>query len=496
LAFSNTSFPYGAVVHIHASFGGLSNTKFVESSGVLIAPDEVLTTTHAISQSGLGTATKVEVAPGQTTTLFTFAEPFGSAQADALHFNTLTNVGGVVGTADEQNDFAIIHLATPIGLETGTMGIDPNFTGGTVHVTGYPLATDLFTGAQETDDPSVALTRDASFNLWHFDPRTTNAGTTTTTITHASEGGPLWYLDSTGRPFVVGIVAAGQSTPGPLSEDAAALTPADVAQIQAWEAIDHPAPTGSAAAPPTISAPAAVTVKVGQLLTIRGISIADSDATALNQSITVAVTATSGTFGDVSTDGSATLSPVIHTALIRGTLTQVNNDLASIGLAVLASDQPAGTITITATDGISTSSKQFSFSSLPSHPITPDVSASGVNPLEAALVDTIYYLANNPDVARTGMDPAVHFAQFGWKEGRNPDALFDVSYYLAHNPDVAASGIDPLLHYATFGWKEGRDPSATFSTSIYLLHNPDVARAGIDPLQQYLLYGVAEGRGL
>ncbi|WP_428493714.1 Ig-like domain-containing protein [Rhodopila sp.] len=117
---------------------------------------------------------------------------------------------------------------------------------------------------------------------------------------------------------------------------------------------------------------------------------------------------------------------------------------------------------------------------------------AGVAPV--AEFDAAYYLANNPDVAAAGVDPAEHYATIGWKEGRNPDAFFNTDYYLNQNPDVAAAGIDPLTHYETIGWKEGRDPSSLFSTDAYLQANPDVAAAGIDPLQQYLEFGAPEGR--
>ena len=117
---------------------------------------------------------------------------------------------------------------------------------------------------------------------------------------------------------------------------------------------------------------------------------------------------------------------------------------------------------------------------------------AGVAPV--AEFDAAYYLANNPDVAAAGVDPAEHYATVGWTEGRNPDAFFNTDYYLNQNPDVAAAGIDPLTHYETIGWKEGRDPSADFSTDAYLQANPDVAAAGIDPLLHYLEYGAPEGR--
>jgi serralysin len=59
---------------------------------------------------------------------------------------------------------------------------------------------------------------------------------------------------------------------------------------------------------------------------------------------------------------------------------------------------------------------------------------------------------------------------------------------------VAAAGVNPLLHYDQYGWKEGRDPSALFSTNGYLAANPDVAAANTDPLRHFLTYGLYEGR--
>lgn len=42
---------------------------------------------------------------------------------------------------------------------------------------------------------------------------------------------------------------------------------------------------------------------------------------------------------------------------------------------------------------------------------------------------------------------------------------FNEVWYLAQNPDVKNSGIDPLLHYALSGCREGRDPHPQYSTS-------------------------------
>ena len=110
------------------------------------------------------------------------------------------------------------------------------------------------------------------------------------------------------------------------------------------------------------------------------------------------------------------------------------------------------------------------------------------------LVDDLFYLAANRDVLAAGLDADDHYANEGWRQGRDPNPLFSTSGYLAANRDVRQAGIDPLEHYDQFGWKEGRDPSAAFDNELYLARNPDVKAAGIDPLAHYLQFGQAEGR--
>lgn len=110
------------------------------------------------------------------------------------------------------------------------------------------------------------------------------------------------------------------------------------------------------------------------------------------------------------------------------------------------------------------------------------------------LVDDLFYARGNLDVYRARVDPDDHYAQFGWKEGRNPNAYFSTIGYDAVNSDVRAANVNPLAHYDGFGWKEGRDPSASFDTTLYLIRNPDVAAAKVDPLAHYLAFGQAEGR--
>lgn len=105
-----------------------------------------------------------------------------------------------------------------------------------------------------------------------------------------------------------------------------------------------------------------------------------------------------------------------------------------------------------------------------------------------------YYLAMNPDLCRTGMDPLFHYLRFGAAEGRNPHPLFDTKYYLEQYPDVRRSGHNPLLHFLRFGGKEGRSPHPDFDSFFYLAQNRDVAAARINPLTHFVTQGAAEMR--
>lgn len=108
------------------------------------------------------------------------------------------------------------------------------------------------------------------------------------------------------------------------------------------------------------------------------------------------------------------------------------------------------------------------------------------------LFDPAFYLAHNPDVAATGMDPYEHFTRFGWTEGRDPNPLFSVSCYQATYADTA--GQDPLTQFEQSGWQAGHNPNPYFNTTAYLTQNPDVAAAGVNPLLHYEINGWHEGR--
>lgn len=78
------------------------------------------------------------------------------------------------------------------------------------------------------------------------------------------------------------------------------------------------------------------------------------------------------------------------------------------------------------------------------------------------LFDRTWYLAQYPEVAGLGIDPALHYVRHGAAKRLRPSLRFDPDYYLEADPDVAASGSNPLVHYLAVGRAQGRAPMALF----------------------------------
>jgi hypothetical protein len=70
----------------------------------------------------------------------------------------------------------------------------------------------------------------------------------------------------------------------------------------------------------------------------------------------------------------------------------------------------------------------------------------------------------------------------------------DPDFYRRAYPEIDVPNLDPVMHYALHGWRDGRDPAPWFSAAAYLERHPDVAAAGLEPVYHYLTHGLAEGR--
>jgi hypothetical protein len=61
--------------------------------------------------------------------------------------------------------------------------------------------------------------------------------------------------------------------------------------------------------------------------------------------------------------------------------------------------------------------------------------------------DAEWYVAEYPDVANAGTDPAEHYLRHGAPERRDPGPMFNTDAYLRDHPELVDSGVNPLLHF-------------------------------------------------
>lgn len=110
-----------------------------------------------------------------------------------------------------------------------------------------------------------------------------------------------------------------------------------------------------------------------------------------------------------------------------------------------------------------------------------------------AIFDPDGYLAANPDVARRGIPPLVHYLISGGREGRAPGLLFDDAHYRLHHAEaLAATSLTGLEHYLRAGAAGADSPHPLFDTPHYLAQGPSLA-VGEDPVSHYIRIGGAQG---
>lgn len=73
----------------------------------------------------------------------------------------------------------------------------------------------------------------------------------------------------------------------------------------------------------------------------------------------------------------------------------------------------------------------------------------------AAFFNPAYYAAQLESVP-TGVSLYRHFLDSGWRQRLDPSPHFSTAYYLETNPEVAAAGINPFLHWVNYGRHEKR----------------------------------------
>ena len=213
MSYSTTTYPYDAVCYITTN---LNN----QGSGAIIGPHTILTCSHLLwDATNSSQATSVSIFPGYSQ---------GGTQLTGKwieHFNKVDDANDALTKAASQQDFAIIDVAQDL-TSYGSFGVATGYSGGTVHLTGYP---DTTNGAQ--NDVVGTVSADPSYSVLDYGSVTAFPG---------NSGGPLWIdQGATGtpqpgqgatNPDIVGIV----STTG----WAVQLTAADWSAIQAWEQSD------------------------------------------------------------------------------------------------------------------------------------------------------------------------------------------------------------------------------------------------------------------
>jgi hypothetical protein len=85
--------------------------------------------------------------------------------------------------------------------------------------------------------------------------------------------------------------------------------------------------------------------------------------------------------------------------------------------------------------------------------------------LKSRLLNPAYYKSTYKGVYG---DPIEHFIRIGWKSGLKPCPDFHTEWYLTVNADVRASGLNPLVHYVQFGAQEGRNPRPPVRPAIQI----------------------------
>ncbi|WP_237477625.1 trypsin-like serine peptidase [Lichenibacterium dinghuense] len=241
--------PTDAVVSI--SWQTVSGTTITteQGSGVLIAPDEVLTAAHVVYDASGHTVANAVVSSAAGGTLHTVGV---ESAVHAMPLADWTQVASAAG------DFALIHLAAPAtGLPT--MALGSGFAGGAVSVTGFPLAT---AGAEDNAAEDLAPLPGTAGILQG--PPLGAPGDP-----HGASGGPAWQTIG-GVPTVVGLTSSASGSTGYF----VGLTAADVAEIDAWMAADRAASVSqsstvqsAAVAPPAADAPSPASDAISALST-------------------------------------------------------------------------------------------------------------------------------------------------------------------------------------------------------------------------------------
>jgi len=185
------------------------NGSWSQGSGVMIAPDIMLTASHVVESWDIVQGdpaatplpvpfTDIRITPNNTVV----GNPFDATGLDgtiagvSIHYNDVATTPFAIQGAD----FAIVKLAHPV--TSGYMGINQDFTGGPVTYSGYPAILDS-AGNFVSSGPMVnvpdVLRNPSDPNIF-FDYFSDVHGP-------GASGGASWVLGANGHPEVVSIMS-------------------------------------------------------------------------------------------------------------------------------------------------------------------------------------------------------------------------------------------------------------------------------------------------
>ncbi|WCL55127.1 rhamnosyltransferase WsaF family glycosyltransferase [Gimibacter soli] len=114
--------------------------------------------------------------------------------------------------------------------------------------------------------------------------------------------------------------------------------------------------------------------------------------------------------------------------------------------------------------------------------------------IATGLFDRDWYLAENADVRRCGLDPVFHYVVWGEAQGIRPNRWFDPVWYADRYMKNGKAGKGRALrHYARHWRSSSKDPCAEFSASCYRTLNATMIGKDEDPLAHYLAKGSTAG---
>lgn len=118
----------------------------------------------------------------------------------------------------------------------------------------------------------------------------------------------------------------------------------------------------------------------------------------------------------------------------------------------------------------------------------PQVDFQSINPLQHC-IEHYHSLEWGGEASKFVAPGTINYPALA-SEQSQLDALFDADYYVAMYEDVRNAGVDPFLHYAQYGWRENRNPSAEFDTWYFLKNHPEFVDAQDTPLHQFVRAGM------